>query len=145
MNVKVHKTFKNIVQLLKFYSKNAIDERSPIADICLEVAANLNNNGRDEALFLALATPNDDVRLAVVRCLLTIKVSELDSREVGKLATLLGTYKNLGAGKTESVISNIMMILSKIVLGDSTDAKEDFVTIFSENCTLDSLDILLRN
>jgi len=118
----VHKTFKNIVQLLKFYSKNAIDERSPIADICLEVAANLNNNGRDEALFLALATPNDDVRLAVVRCLLTIKVSELDSREVGKLATLLGTYKNLGAGKTESVISNIMMILAKIVLGDNTDA-----------------------
>jgi hypothetical protein len=92
-----------------------------------------------------LATPNDDVRLAIVQCLLTIKVSELDSKEVAKLVTLLGSYKNLGAGKTEQVISNIMMILTKIVVGGDSAAKLDFVTIYSENATLDALDILIRN
>lgn len=43
MNVKVHMMFMNIVKIFEFYSKNAIDEKSPIADICLEVSANLNN------------------------------------------------------------------------------------------------------
>lgn len=85
------------------------------------------------------------VRLSIVKCLLTIKVTELDTKEVGKLVTLLGTYKNLGAGSTEKVISNIMMILTRIVMGEKTLAQEDFITIYSENCTLDALDILVRN
>ena len=67
-------------------------------------------------MFLALATPNDDVRLAIVQCLLTIKISELESKELVRLVALLSSYTNLGAGKTESVISNIMMILTKIVV-----------------------------
>jgi hypothetical protein len=86
----------------------------------MEVSKNLDDNGRDEALFIVLATPSDMVRLAVVQCLLTIKVSQLDSKEVGKLVTLLGSYRNLGAGKTESVIANIMMILTKIVVGEKS-------------------------
>ena len=60
---------------MKFFSKNAIGYDSPIADICMEVSKNLDDNGRDEALFIVLATPSDMVRLAVVQCLLTIKVS----------------------------------------------------------------------
>lgn len=32
----------------------------------MEVSKNLDDNGRDEALFLVLATPSDMVRLAVV-------------------------------------------------------------------------------
>jgi len=37
----------------------------------------------------------------------------------------------LGAGKTESVVANIMMILTKIVVGEKSSSREDFVTIFS--------------
>ncbi|CAK85636.1 unnamed protein product (macronuclear) [Paramecium tetraurelia] len=145
LNVKVHEVFRSIIKLLKFFSKNAIGYDSPISDICMEVSKNLDNNGRDEALFIVLATPSDMVRLAVVQCLLTIKVSQLDSKEIGKLVTLLGSYRNLGAGKTESVVANIMMILTKIVVGEKSSSREDFVTVFSQNATLYALDILERN
>ena len=57
----------------------------------------------------------------------------------------MGSYRNLGAGKTESVIANIMMILTKIVVGERSQSRSEFVTVFSQNATLYALDILERN
>ena len=43
---------------------------------------------------------------------------------MAKLVTLIGSYKNLGAGKTETVLSHIMMILTKIVSTRDSGDKE---------------------
>ena len=43
---------------------------------------------------------------------------------MAKLVTLIGSYKNLGAGKTERVLSHIMMILTKIVSTHDSGEKE---------------------
>ncbi|CAD8079084.1 unnamed protein product [Paramecium primaurelia] len=50
-----------------------------------------------------------------------------------------------GAGKTESVVANILMIFTKILVGEKSSSREDFVTVFSQNATLYALDILERN
>ena len=41
----------------------------------------MNENGREEALFMALLVPNDNVRLAVVKCLLQVPIEQLDEDE----------------------------------------------------------------
>ena len=66
VNPDIHEMFQNIVKLIRFFTQNAIYEESPIGGICQEISSNLDKNGRDEALFIALATPNDDVRLEIV-------------------------------------------------------------------------------
>lgn len=145
INPKVHELFVNIVKLIAYFSENSISDVSSISGICLEIATNLNSNNREQALFMALAVPNDDVRLAIVQCLLTIKISEIDTKELAKLVALLSSYNNLGAGKTELVISNIMMIMTKIVRSGVvlpySKALNDFITIYSENSIIDSLNM----
>lgn len=42
----------------------------------------LNDNGREAALFKCLAVPNDDVKLAVVKCLFVVPLDELDYDEI---------------------------------------------------------------
>ena len=42
----------------------------------------MNENHREKALFNCLEIPNDEVRLAVVRCLYNVPLTELDDEEI---------------------------------------------------------------
>lgn len=62
----------------------------------------------------------------------------------------MGTCSNIGAGQTELVLSTIYWILTKFVLGDAENPKENnvnkiFQTKFGEQCINEALSILSRN
>lgn len=65
-------------------------------------------------MFNCLIVPSDEVKLAVVESLLEVDIEQWDQGEMSHLVNMLSTYKNLGAGKTEEVLSYIFIILTKL-------------------------------
>jgi len=76
--------------------------------------------------------PNDEVKLAVVECLNNVPLSEFDSEEIATIIRLLGSYKNIGAGKTEYVLSKIFWMLTKLANDKESDAGKNFRLKFGE-------------
>jgi hypothetical protein len=139
-NKTIHQLFIAIVKLISYFSEHS-NLTSNITKVTAEIAKSLNQNQRETFLFNCLVIPSDDVRLAIVKCLLMIKVEEWETEEIGHLVTMLGSYKNLGAGKTEQVLSSIFMILSKLCLDQSSRTGKDFASMFAENAIIDCLDM----
>lgn len=96
-------------------------------------------------MFFCLEVPNDEVKLAVVECLNNVPLSEFDTEEIATITRLLGTYKNIGAGKTEFVLSKIFWILIKLTVENEADAGKNFRRKFGERAVGEALDILIRN
>ena len=63
--------------------------------------------------------PNDDVKVEAVKCLFHVPLEEFDHEEIGKIIKLMSS-QNIGAGRTEIVLSYIFWILTKL-MRDSTD------------------------
>jgi hypothetical protein len=105
----------------------------------------LNYASRETALFNCLEVPNDEVKLAVVNCLNNVPLSEFDTEEIATIIRLLGSYKNIGAGKTEYVLSKIFWMLMKLVNEKEADSGKNFRMKFGEKAVNEALDILIRN
>lgn len=89
--------------------------------------------------------PNDEVKLAVVECLNNVPLSEFDTEEIATIIRLLGSYKNIGAGKTELVLAKIFWILTKLTKDKEADSGRNFRMKFGEKAIAEALDILIRN
>lgn len=145
-NKYLHQLFIAIIQLIQFFSSKGSDTEPgslEIKEICVSISKTLNANHREDALFNCLEIPSDFVRIAVVKCLDKIPVEEIDIEETGQIVRILGSYKNLGVGKTEEVLSQIFLLLSKI-LENSTNGN-DFSSKFGELVITECLSILARN
>ena len=105
----------------------------------------MNDANREAALFNCLEVPNDDVKLAVVECLNNVPLSEFDTEEISTLIRLLGSYKNIGAGKTEYVLAKIFWILIKLTRDKESESGKNFRMKFGEKAITEALDILIRN
>ena len=143
-NKYLHRLFIAIIQLIQFFSSKGTEkDTSEIKTLCMSISITLNANHREDLLFNCLEIPNDSVRLAVVKCLDRIPVNEIDIEETGHIVRILGSYKNLGVGKTEEVLSQIFMLLSKILVRghESTEFRDKFGEMVITEC----LDILCRN
>ena len=112
-DVLVHELFIAIVKLINFFCEEA--EKPNALPIYEEVSQSLNDVSREAALFNCLEVPNDEVRLAVVECLNSVPLDEFDNEEIGTILRIVGQCKNIGAGKTELVLSKIFWILTKLV------------------------------
>lgn len=99
----VHQLFIAIIDLFNLFCEEGENPDAP--PIFGTVSQSLNESGREIALFNCLQVPNDEVRLAVVRCLNNVPLSEFDNEEIATLNKLLGSYKNIGAGQTELVLA----------------------------------------
>lgn len=144
-NKYLHKLFISIISLIQFFSSKAIDDTAP-ADVrqnCVSISQTLNANNREEYLFNCLEIPNDSVKIAVVLCLDKIPISEIDIEETGHIVRVLGSYKNLGVGRTEEVLSQIFLLLAKMV--EDNEKGEDFRSKFGEMVITECLGILNRN
>lgn len=109
-----------------------------------QVCDQMNDSQREAALFNCLEIPNDDVRLAVVDCLFHVPLGELDVEEIGQLLRLM-LYQNIGAGKTEIVLSTIFWILTKLLKDTESQSSSQFKSKFSFQAINDALSILKRN
>lgn len=102
-NPVIHSLFISIIKLITFISKYALLP-GHIQDKCQYFAAHLNDIERENALFACLQIPNDDVKLAIAKCLDEVSISQIEVDELSFFTRLLSSYKNLGAGKTEEVL-----------------------------------------
>ena len=57
----------------------------------------------------------------------------------------MGSYKNIGAGKTELVLSQIFFMLIKFTIETEEDSGKSFRLKFGEKAINEALDILRRN
>ena len=145
-NKFLHELFVSIIDLIRFFSEKSVEEntQSPvIQEICKQVSNTLNSNNREEHLFNCLEIPNDSVKLAVVKCLDKIPIEEIDIEETGHIVRILGNYKNLGVGRTEEVLSQVFLLLNKLVM--DPEKGEDFRNKFGEMVISECLSILNRN
>lgn len=88
--------------------------------------------------------PNDDVRLAVVECLFNVPLIQFENEEINTLTRLM-TAQNIGAGKTEIVLSKIFWILTKMVKDTDSLASKQFKSKNALVTINDALSILKRN
>lgn len=80
---------------------------------------------REECLFNCLRIPDDEVRLAVVKCLFVVPITQFSPVELEKITQIMSKCKNISAGKTELVLSTIYWILAKFALGDPDEPDDD--------------------
>lgn len=91
--------------------------------------------------------PNDDVKLACVECLYYVPIDEIDAEEIDALLKLMSP-QNIGAGKTELVLSVIFNILSNLISDNSAKTIETttlFKTKFSYTAISLATNILEKN
>lgn len=139
-NKVIHQTFIAIIRLITFFTEKAYIDNTG-QNIWTQVSKSLNTNRREAFLFNCLDVPSDEVKLRVVRCLLVIKNEEWDTDEIGHLVTMLGSYKNLGAGDTEEVLSSIFIILSKLAMETNCKVGKEFASLFAENAITNCFDM----
>ena len=109
--------------------------------------ARLNASHREDALFRVLDVPNDEVKLAVVHCLYYVPIEEIDAQEIDQMLKLMSP-QNIGAGKTELVLSVIFNILSNLISDTSKKALETttlFKTKFSFTAISHAINIMTKN
>ena len=72
----------SIIRLVEFICREASSNTQN--ELFYEISAALNDseNSREQALFNCLEIPNDDVKLAVVKCLFVINIEDIDSSEI---------------------------------------------------------------
>lgn len=139
-NKVIHQLFIAIIGLITFFTEKANNDKSGLT-IWTQISKSLNMNKREAYLFNCLDIPSDEVKLKVVRCLLVIKNNDWDTDEVGHLVTMLGSYKNLGAGNTEEVLSSIFIMLSKLAKDQTSKIGKEFASLFSENAITNCFDM----
>lgn len=125
----IHKLFIQIIRLITFFNKqmamitheekeavngNITMNQRKLKGIYAAVAQRLNEAGREMALFRCIDIPDDDVKLTVVNCLFYVPISQIDAEEIDQLLKLMQP-QNIGAGKTELVLSVIFNILSNMI------------------------------
>lgn len=92
--------------------------------------------------------PNDDVKLAVVNCLFVVPLDELEIDEISKIVNIVSECQNIGAGKTELVLSTVYWICFKMVNDDSKDDQSAAIIFqrkFGEQMMNEALSILSKN
>lgn len=109
-NPVIHRLFIAILKLITFVSKHA-NNPGPIQEKCSVYADILNENGRETILFNCLRIPNDELKLAIARCLDEVSITQIEIDELAYFSRLLASYKNLGAGKTEEVFIFVIFFL----------------------------------
>lgn len=101
----VNELFVSIINLMKYFCLEAnINKKNNLFD---EISDSLNTSNREDALFNCLIIPDDDVRLAVVQCLFVVPLDEFDLEEIGQITKIMSACTNIGAGRTELVLSVI--------------------------------------
>lgn len=137
-NQIIHDLFISIIKLINFfclqYEKRKMDkdpddfshkENQSVYEAYEVCCQSMNENEREDAMFNCLEVPSDDVRLEVVKCLYNVPLAEYDNDEILKLINVIST-QNIGAGKTEIVLSQIYWILTKMIIDKELDVGKDF-------------------
>ncbi len=74
-----------------------------------------------------------------------VPLSEFDQEELSTMLRLLASCKNIGAGKTELVISKILFLLTSLLKDKTEESGRNFRLKFGERAINETIDILLRN
>ena len=153
-NPIIHDLFISIIKLINFfclqYEKGKIDKPGNLLsskdhqsvyeayEACCE---SMNDNERENAMFNCLEVPSDDVRLEVVKCLYNVPLAQIDNDEIRKLINVIQT-QNIGAGKTEIVLSVIYWMLTKMIIDKDLEVGKDFRTKFGHLVIKEGLAVL---
>ena len=109
--------FISVINLITYFCREA-DNSDELGNFIFDtISESLNENGREDALFKCLAVPNDDVKLAVVKCLFVVPLDELDEPEIKQIVAIVGNCNNISSGKTELVLSTVYWICFKLANG----------------------------
>lgn len=142
----VNGLFISIIRLIEHICRQAVVNQS---NQCFKaISQSLNDLDREKALFNCLKIPDDGVRLAVVKCLFVIPIDQFSMEEIDHITKIMGNCNNIGAGRTELVLSTIYWICTKFVNGD-IENKEDspyiFQNKFGEKTISEAINIMERN
>lgn len=78
-----------VIDIICFFCEQATKEGVAKNNLFEEVSNQLDQAGRDDALFRCLLIYDDDVRGSVVKCLLKVPMTQFEDEEVGKIIELL--------------------------------------------------------
>lgn len=83
----------------------------------------------------------------MVRCLFEVPLDDLSEEELAQITGIIKTFTNIGAGKTELVLSTVYWICYKLANGDPEvlESSKIFQMKFGDNTMSEALSILMRN
>ena len=109
----ISELFVSIINLMHFICKCAISNNEN--ELFEQFAEALDEAGREDVLFNCLAMSDDNVRLAVVKCLFVVPLDQFDETEIESIVKTISECTNISAGETELVLSTIYWICCKLV------------------------------
>ncbi len=128
-----------VVSVIKMYCVRA-NQEDPDA---IDVSNKLDAAGREQALFLALEAPDDDLKVIVMECLLEVPIDNLQAAEVANIVSIIADCDNLTVGRTEEILGHTFSILRKLVMDDGEEGQH-FRRFHAATIHM-GLDILVRN
>lgn len=118
----------SIINLIELICKEAVKTKFKTHLLFKDISDVLNENEREKYLFNCFVVPNDEVRVALVNCILQVPLKELDIDEITHLMKVIGEAKSIGAGKAEEIISTIFMIFINLIVDNENSASSAFRT-----------------
>lgn len=125
-NPLMHQLFIAIIEIIQLMSEDASNTQNLAYTLFQGISDVLNESQREKFLFDCLEVPNEEVKLALVSCINQVPLRELDIDEIHYLMKAVNDSKNIGAGKTEFILSTILWIFTKLILDKEGAAAQSF-------------------
>ena len=135
----------SILNLIELICKEAVRKKSSSHKYFKKISDILNENDRERYLFNWFDIPYDQVKLALVHCILQVPLKELDIEEINYLMKVVRETKNIGAGQAEEIISAIFLIFIKLIKDQENIASNSFRVKYGKTAISQWLKILLKN
>eukprot|EP00300_Choanocystis_sp_HF-7_P018139 c19952_g1_i1.p1 GENE.c19952_g1_i1~~c19952_g1_i1.p1 ORF type:complete len:1707 (+),score=304.72 c19952_g1_i1:244-5364(+) len=135
---------KSIVDFLALlHIKARGDPKIPATAEAKKLCDRLDKADREEKLFALLEVPDDEVKVAVIRCLQQVPLDNYQENEVNYLIEMLASAENLTVGRIEEIIAGIFNVLGQLT-ADPTHVGERFRRGHADIIHV-TLSVLMRN
>lgn len=100
------------------------DEHAPRTDPRHLVHEAMDANSVECKLLSLLFTPNDEIKLAVMHCIVDFPLTQIAPMEMGMLIKTIAGTRNIGEGKAEEVLALLIKMLGRLVRDEEKPGKE---------------------
>lgn len=122
--------FVAIINLMQFVClKSELGKHGGGKGLFEDFAKSLDRQGREQALLNCLAVPDDNVRLAVVKCLYVVPLDQFDEKEIEQIVKTISQCGDISEGQTELVLSTVYWICCKLVEKQSQQKESSMIFI----------------
>jgi len=141
-NTMVCEAFLGIIELVAFFAQ--VQEEGQEDSNRKLVSQAMETANREQVLLRLLLVPSDEIKLAVMKCITTMPVDQIEPEEMGMVIKAISNTRNVGEGKAEEVLAKLVVLLGRLVQ-DTKKPGREFRKTYAKIAIAEVYETLVRN